>query len=86
MSIHASLTCSWWCGVQVLPVFVERLRSESTRLAAIKALIVMSASPHALDMSPILHDVMSELHSLLRYVDSRFSGQCIVPSEHGCQG
>lgn len=68
---------SGWAGVtsctscrlrQVLPVYVERLRSESTRLAAIKALIVMSASPHALDMSPILHDVMSELHSLLRYV------------------
>ena len=47
-------------------MFVERLRSESTRLATIKALTAVSTSPHALDISCILYDVVAELHVLLR--------------------
>lgn len=37
-----------------LPIFLERLRNEVTRLSAVKALISIAASPLLVDISPIL--------------------------------
>ena len=47
---------------------MDRLRNESTRLASIKALVVIAQSTKDLDVSTILYDVLSELRGLLRYV------------------
>lgn len=37
-----------------LPIFLERLRNEVTRLSAVKALISIAASPLRIDLTPIL--------------------------------
>lgn len=37
-----------------LPIFLERLRNEVTRLSAVKALIMIAGSALLVDLSPIL--------------------------------
>lgn len=37
-----------------LPIFLERLRNEVTRLSAVKALIMIAGSPLRVNLSPIL--------------------------------
>lgn len=37
-----------------LPIFLERLRNEVTRLSAVKALILIAASPLRVNLTPIL--------------------------------
>ncbi|XP_037960682.1 cullin-associated NEDD8-dissociated protein 1 [Teleopsis dalmanni] len=49
-----------------LPLFMERLRSEVTRLSAVKSLTMIAASPLHIDFSPILDDVIPILGSFLR--------------------
>lgn len=40
--------------ITCLPIFLERLRNEVTRLSSVKALTMISASPLRVDLSPIL--------------------------------
>lgn len=49
-----------------LPIFLERLRNEVTRLSCVKALTMIAASPLRIDLTPILNDVMPALGSFLR--------------------
>lgn len=44
-----------------LPIFLERLRNEVTRLSAVKALISIAASPLRIDLTPILVSVRTAL-------------------------
>lgn len=49
-----------------LPIFMERLRNEVTRLSSVKALTMIAASPLRVDLSPILNDVIPALGMFLR--------------------
>lgn len=49
-----------------LPIFMERLKNEVTRLSSVKALTMIAASPLRIDLSPILHDVLPTLGTFLR--------------------
>ncbi|XP_030383678.1 cullin-associated NEDD8-dissociated protein 1 [Scaptodrosophila lebanonensis] len=49
-----------------LPIFMERLKNEVTRLSSVKALTMIAASHLRIDLSPILHDVLPTLGSFLR--------------------
>jgi cullin-associated NEDD8-dissociated protein 1 len=49
-----------------LPIFLERLRNEVTRLSSVKALTMIAASPLRVDLSPILEDVIPALGQFLR--------------------
>ncbi|CAH0724756.1 unnamed protein product, partial [Brenthis ino] len=49
-----------------LPIFLERLRNEITRLTTVKALTKIAASPLHIDLRPILSDVVPILGSFLR--------------------
>uniref|UniRef100_A0A6B2EGK5 Putative tata-binding protein-interacting protein n=1 Tax=Phlebotomus kandelakii TaxID=1109342 RepID=A0A6B2EGK5_9DIPT len=49
-----------------LPLFMERLRNEVTRLSSVKALTMIAASPLHVNLSPILVDVIPTLGSFLR--------------------
>lgn len=53
----------------VLRVLLERLRNEITRLPAVKAFCLAANTPLAVDLTPILDPVMSELTSFLRKVN-----------------
>lgn len=58
-AMHAKLsTC--------LPIFMERLTNEVTRLSSVKALTMIAASPLCINLSPILNDVIPALGSFLR--------------------
>ena len=52
--------------VTCLPIFLERLRNEVTRLSCVKALTMIAASPLRIDLTPILNDVMPALGTFLR--------------------
>lgn len=57
--LHAELfTC--------LPLFMERLRNEVSRLSAVKALTMIAGSPLRVDLNPIINDVIPVLGSFLR--------------------
>ncbi|XP_053618217.1 cullin-associated NEDD8-dissociated protein 1 [Plodia interpunctella] len=49
-----------------LPIFLERLRNEITRLTTVKALTKIASSPLRIDLSPILSDAVPILGSFLR--------------------
>ncbi|XP_059609586.1 cullin-associated NEDD8-dissociated protein 1 [Phlebotomus argentipes] len=49
-----------------LPLFMERLRNEVTRLSSVKALTMIAASPLRVNLSPIIVDVIPTLGSFLR--------------------
>ncbi|KAH8397595.1 hypothetical protein KR215_000143 [Drosophila sulfurigaster] len=49
-----------------LPIFMERLKNEVTRLSSVKALTMIAASPLRIDLSPILHEVLPTLGTFLR--------------------
>merc|ERR1719232_1448318 len=49
-----------------LPIFLERLKNEITRLTAVKALISIASSPLRIDLRCILSDSMPVLSSFLR--------------------
>ncbi|EDW76056.1 uncharacterized protein Dwil_GK14870 [Drosophila willistoni] len=49
-----------------LPIFMERLKNEVTRLSSVKALTMIAASPLRIDLTPILHDVLPTLGTFLR--------------------
>lgn len=49
-----------------LPVLVDRMGNEITRLTAVKAFAVIAASPLHLDLSCVLENVISELTAFLR--------------------
>lgn len=49
-----------------LPIFMERLRNEVTRLSSVRALTMIAASPLRVDLKPILNDVIPALGSFLR--------------------
>uniref|UniRef100_A0A1A8RPX6 Cullin-associated and neddylation-dissociated 2 (Putative) n=2 Tax=Nothobranchius TaxID=28779 RepID=A0A1A8RPX6_9TELE len=50
----------------VLAIFLERLKNETTRLAAVRTITLISASPLKVDLSPILPEALSLLGSFLR--------------------
>lgn len=50
----------------VLAVLLERLKSETTRLTAVKALSVIAASPLDLDLSSVVSSVMTEFTIFLK--------------------
>ncbi|KOB74043.1 putative Cullin-associated NEDD8-dissociated protein 1 [Operophtera brumata] len=49
-----------------LPIFLERLRNEITRLTTVKALTKVASSPLRIDLRPILPDAVPILGSFLR--------------------
>lgn len=49
-----------------LPIFMERLQNEVTRLSCVKALTMIAASPLRIDLIPILNDVLPALGTFLR--------------------
>lgn len=49
-----------------LPIFMERLMNEVTRLSTVKALTMIAASPLCINLTPILHDIVPALGSFLR--------------------
>lgn len=49
-----------------LPIFLERLRNEVTRLSSVKALTMIAASPLRVDLTPILNEVIPLLGHFLR--------------------
>ncbi|KAK9134133.1 hypothetical protein Syun_013463 [Stephania yunnanensis] len=49
-----------------LPVLVDRMGNEITRLTAVKAFAVIAASPLKIDLSSVLEQVISELTAFLR--------------------
>ncbi|EDV32322.1 uncharacterized protein Dana_GF14106 [Drosophila ananassae] len=49
-----------------LPIFMERLKNEVTRLSSVKALTLIAASSLRIDLTPILHDVLPALGTFLR--------------------
>lgn len=49
-----------------LPIFLDRLRNEITRLTTVKALTKVAASPLRIDLRPILTDALPVLASFLR--------------------
>ncbi|CAH2102688.1 unnamed protein product [Euphydryas editha] len=49
-----------------LPIFLERLRNEITRLTTVKALTKIASSPLHIDLRPILSDAVPILGSFLR--------------------
>ncbi|CAL4060788.1 unnamed protein product, partial [Meganyctiphanes norvegica] len=49
-----------------LPIFLDRLRNEITRLTTVKALTKVAASPLRIDLRPILTDALPVLSSFLR--------------------
>ncbi|XP_049880310.1 cullin-associated NEDD8-dissociated protein 1 [Pectinophora gossypiella] len=49
-----------------LPIFLERLRNEITRLTTVKALTKVASSPLRIDLSPIMSDAVPILGSFLR--------------------
>ncbi|KAL4716046.1 hypothetical protein ACJJTC_002811 [Scirpophaga incertulas] len=49
-----------------LPIFLERLRNEITRLTTVKALTKVASSPLRIDLRPILTDAVPILGSFLR--------------------
>ncbi|EPS63633.1 hypothetical protein M569_11150 [Genlisea aurea] len=52
--------------ITCLPVLVDRMGNEITRLTAVKAFTVIAASPLHLDLSCVLEPVISELTAFLR--------------------
>lgn len=52
--------------VTCLPLFMERLRNEVTRLSSVKALTMIAASPLRVNLSPIIGEVIPVLGSFLR--------------------
>ncbi|XP_052763076.1 cullin-associated NEDD8-dissociated protein 1-like [Mya arenaria] len=51
---------------ECLPIFLERLKNEITRLTAVKALTMIASSPLKIDLRPILTDGIPILASFLR--------------------
>ncbi|XP_060552206.1 cullin-associated NEDD8-dissociated protein 1-like [Ruditapes philippinarum] len=51
---------------ECLPIFLERLKNEITRLTAVKALTMIAGSPLKIDLRPILTDGIPILASFLR--------------------
>ncbi|KAG7200534.1 hypothetical protein KM043_001097 [Ampulex compressa] len=49
-----------------LPIFLDRLRNEITRLTTVKALTCIAASPLNVDLKPIMEDAIPILGSFLR--------------------
>ena len=49
-----------------LPLFMERLLNEVTRLSSVKALTMIAASPLCINLTPILNEVIPALGSFLR--------------------
>ena len=49
-----------------LPIFLDRLKNEITRLTAVKALILEAYSPLRIDLRCILHDRQQVFSSFLR--------------------
>ncbi|EDV58520.1 cullin-associated NEDD8-dissociated protein 1 [Drosophila erecta] len=49
-----------------LPIFMERLKNEVTRLSSVRALTLIAASSLRIDLTPILHDVLPALGTFLR--------------------
>lgn len=49
-----------------LPIFMERLLNEVTRLSSVKALTMIAASPLCITLTPILNDVIPALGTFLR--------------------
>ncbi|XP_024383560.1 cullin-associated NEDD8-dissociated protein 1 isoform X1 [Physcomitrium patens] len=49
-----------------LPLLLERLRNEITRLTAVKAFATIAESPLSIDLSPVLEQVVTELTTFLR--------------------
>ena len=49
-----------------LPIFLDRLKNEITRLTAVKSLIMVASSPLKIDLRCILHDSLPVLSSFLR--------------------
>lgn len=49
-----------------LPIFMERMRNEVTRISSVKALTMIAGSPLRIKLGPILNDVIPALGSFLR--------------------
>lgn len=52
--------------VTCLPLFMERLRNEVTRLSSVRALTMIAASPLRVNLGPIMGDVIPVLGTFLR--------------------
>lgn len=50
-----------------LPIFLERLRNEVTRLSAVKALIMIAGSPLRVNLTPILVSRLEIINFILQF-------------------
>ena len=65
-----------------LPIFLDRLKNEITRLTAVKALILVASSPLKIDLRCILIESLPVLSSFLRKNQRalKLSSSCRTPS------
>ncbi|BDA42511.1 Cullin-associated NEDD8-dissociated protein 1 [Coccomyxa sp. Obi] len=65
----------------LLQILLDRLRNETTRVTAVKAFTKIAESPLALDLSPVLEPLLSELISYLRKANRQLRQASLVGLE-----
>ncbi len=69
------------CVVGAAQILLDRLRNETTRVTAVKAFTKIAESPLALDLSPVLEPLLSELVSYLRKANRQLRQASLVGLE-----
>ena len=69
--------------LQVLRLLLDRLKSDATRLTAVRALATIARSPLNIDLSPVLAAALAELTDFLRNTDSQLHQAALTALEVG---